>query len=46
MLSQYPLKQTQPQTSNTKGDVSFHRTACKYSQADWNGLFDNLRDVI
>ena len=30
---------------NAKQDTSFHRMACDYSRADWDGLRDHLRDV-
>ena len=30
---------------NSKQDALFHRIACDYSQADWDGLHDHLRDV-
>ena len=30
--------------SNSKGDVSFYRTAYYYSRADWDSLRDHLRD--
>ena len=32
--------------SNSKGDAPFHRIACDYSRADWDGLRDHLRDVL
>ena len=31
--------------SNSKLDAPFHRIACDYSCADWEGLRDHLRDV-
>ena len=31
--------------SNSQRDALFHRIACDYSCADWDGLFDHLRDV-
>ena len=30
---------------NSKQDTLFHRVACDYSHADWDGLRDHLRDV-
>ena len=30
---------------NSKQDAPFHRIACDYSCADWDGLHDHLRDV-
>ena len=30
---------------NLKQDTPFHRMACDYSRADWNGHHDHLRDV-
>ena len=30
---------------NSKQDTPFHRVACDYSRADWDGLHDHLRDV-
>ena len=30
---------------NSKQDTPFHRVACDYSRADWDGLCDHLRDV-
>ena len=30
---------------NSKHDASIHRIAYDYSRADWNGLYDHLRDV-
>ena len=32
--------------SNSKGDTTFHRIFYEYSRADWNGLRDNLGDVL
>ena len=31
--------------SNSQWDAPFHRIACDYSCADWDGLGDHLRDV-
>ena len=31
--------------SNSQWDVLFHRIACDYSCADWDGLCDHLRDI-
>ena len=31
--------------SNSKQDALFHNIAYDYSQADWDGLHDHLRDV-
>ena len=31
---------------NSKQDTLFHRVAYDYSCADWDGLGDNLRDVL
>ena len=30
---------------NSKEDAPFHRIACDYSRADWDGLRDHLRDL-
>ena len=32
--------------SNSHCSVLFHHISCDYSRADWNGLRDNLRDVV
>ena len=40
ILSQFPLTCHQ-----TQRDAPFHRIACDYSCADWDGLRDHLRDV-
>ena len=32
-------------SSNSQRDAPFHRIACDYSRADWDGLRDHLRDV-
>ena len=31
---------------NSKQDSPFHRIACNYSCADWDGLRDYLRDIL
>ena len=31
--------------TNSQQDAPFHRIACDYSRADWDGLRDHLRDV-
>ena len=31
--------------TKSKQDTQFHRIACDYSHADWDGPLDNLRDV-
>ena len=31
--------------SNSKEDIPFHCKACDYSCADWDGLYDHLRDA-
>ena len=41
LLSQFPL--TFP--ANSQQDSPFHRIACDYSRADWDGLRDHFRDV-
>ena len=32
--------------SNSKSEAPFHRIVHEYSRTDWNGLHDNLRDVL
>ena len=40
MLSQFPLT-----LHHIHNGVPFHHIAYDYSRADWDGLFDHLRDV-
>ena len=44
MLSQFPL--TFHKYTATQRDAPFHRIAYDYSQVDWDGLRDHLRDVL